>query len=273
MRLSVLPALGKRKVVSISTKDVADLHHELRSKPFQANRLLALLSKMLNLAEAWGLRPLHSNPCSHVERYREPKRERFLSPAELTKLGEALAEVEDNGSEDPAAILAIRLLLLTGARRNEILTLRWEHVDLDNGLLKLPDSKTGPKSVPLGPAAVALLAALPRVEANPYVAPGRRSGDRFKGLHRPWARIRERAGLPDLRLHDIRHSFVAVGIAANLGLPVLGSILGHKHPATTARYAHLADDPRRAAASRISQEIAANLNGQPAAEVIPFKKP
>ncbi|HEY6322449.1 MAG TPA: integrase arm-type DNA-binding domain-containing protein [Thermoanaerobaculia bacterium] len=205
LRLYILPALGKRKVTSITTKDVADLHHELRSKPFQANRLLALLSKMLNLAETWGLRPIHSNPCSHVERYKEPKRERFLSPAEQTKLGEALAEAEDDGSEDPAAILAIRLLLLTGARRNEILTLRWEYVDLNAGLLKLPDSKTGPKSVPLGPAAVALLAALPRVEGNPYVVPGRRPGNRFKGLHRPWARIRERAGLPDLRLHDIRH--------------------------------------------------------------------
>src|SRR5206468_3439332 len=118
-------------------------------------------------------------------------------------------------------------------------------------------SKTGKKSIPLGPAAVELLAEAPRLAGSPYVIPGRRPEGRFVGLQRPWARIRERAGLGDVRLHDLRHSFASVGVAANLGLPVLGAILGHSHPATTARYAHLDDDPRRAAAARISGEIAA----------------
>ena len=139
--------------------------------------------------------------------------------------------------------------------------------------MNLPDSKTGKKSIPLGPAAVELLAAAPRFEGGVYVIPGRRRPDaRFVGIQRPWARIRSRAGLGDVRIHDLRHSYAACGVAANLGLPVLGAILGHRHPATTARYAHLDDDPRRAAAARISNQIAADLNGQPAGEVIPFKK-
>jgi integrase len=274
LRLYVLPALGRRKVAVVGLKDVADLHHGLRAKPVQANRVLALVSKMLNLAETWGLRPLHSNPCRRIGRFRESKRERFLSGAELRRLGEALSAVEQDRSEDPGAVLAVRLLLLTGARRDEILGLRWENVDLDTGTLNLPDSKTGKKSIPLGPAAVELLAAAPRLEGSLYVIPGRRRLDApFVGIQRPWARIRARAGLGNVRLHDLRHSFASVGVAANLGLPVLGAILGHRHPATTARYAHLDDDPRRAAAARISNQIAADLNGQPAGEVIPFKKP
>jgi integrase len=274
LRLYVLPALGRRKVTAVGLKEVADLHHSLRAKPIQANRVLAVVSKMLNLAETWGLRPLHSNPCPRIGRYRENRRERFLSGAELRRLGEALAAVEQDRSEDPGAVLAIRLLLLTGARRDEILGLRWQDVDLETGTLNLPDSKTGKKSIPLGPAAVELLAAAPRLEGCLYVIPGRRRLDaRFVGIQRPWARIRARANLGDLRIHDLRHSYAACGVAANLGLPVLGAILGHRHPATTARYAHLADDPRRAAASLISNQIAADLNGQPAGEVVPFKKP
>ncbi len=274
LRLYVLPALGRRKVATLGLKDIADLHHGLRAKPVQANRVLALVSKMLNLAETWGLRPLHSNPCPRISRFRENRRERFLSGAELRRLGEALAAVEQDRSEDPGAVLAVRLLLLTGARRDEILGLRWQDVDLDTGTLNLPDSKTGKKSIPLGPAAVELLAAAPRLEGSRYVIPGRRQADApFVGIQRPWARIRARAGLGNVRLHDLRHSFASVGVAANLGLPVLGAILGHRHPATTARYAHLDDDPRRAAAARISNQIAADLNGQPAGEVIPFKKP
>jgi integrase len=273
LRLYVLPALRRRKVAAVGLKEVSDLHHSLRAKPVQANRVLALVSKMLNLAETWGLRPLHSNPCPRIARYRESKRERFLTGAELRRLGDALSAVERDRSEDPSAVLAIRLLLLTGARRDEILNLRWRDVDLDTGTLNLPDSKTGKKSIPLGPAAVEVLAAAPRLEGSPYVIPGRRLAGRFVGLQRPWARIRERAGLEGVRLHDIRHSFASVGVAANLGLPVLGAILGHRHPATTARYAHLDDDPRRAAAALISNQIAADLNGQPAGEVIPFRKP
>jgi integrase len=269
LRLYILPALGHRKVVEIGLKDMADLHHAMRSKPFQANRMLALLSKMFNLAERWGLRPQGSNPCRWVDRYPEKHRERFLSAAEIARLGAVLDEEE---ATEPFVVLAIRLLLLTGARRSEVLTLRWSNVDFERGALRLPDSKTGAKAIPLGPPVLALLSAAPRLEGNPYVIPGRRAGGRLVGLFRPWDRIRERAGLGDLRLHDLRHSFASVGAAAGLGLPILGAILGHRHPATTARYAHLDDDPRRAAVARISNEIASALNNRPGGEVVPFSR-
>jgi len=182
-----------------------------------------------------------------------------------------LAEEEP---QEPFVVLAIRLLLLTGARRDEILTLRWSEVDFERGALRLADSKTGAKAIPLGPAALALLAGAPRLEGNPYVIPGHRSGGRLVGLFRPWVRIRERAELGGLRLHDLRHSFASIGAAAGLGLPILGSILGHKSHATTARYAHLSDDPRKAAAARISDEIAAALSNHSAGgEVVRFSRP
>jgi integrase len=269
LRLYVLPALGKRKVAEVGLREVADLHHSLRAKPVQANRVLALLSKMLGLAERWGLRPAGSNPCRGVDRFPERSRERFLSAAEIARLGAVLEEEE---AGEPFVVLAVRLLLLTGARRDEVLTLRWSDVDFDRAALRLADSKTGAKMIPLGPAPLAVLSSAPRLEGNPYVVPGRRTGGRLVGLQRPWVLIRERAGLPDLRLHDLRHSFASIGAAAGLGLPVLGAILGHRNQATTARYAHLADDPRQAAATRISDEIAGALSGQPAGEVIQFRK-
>jgi integrase len=267
LKLYILPTLGRRKVAEIALKDMADLHHAMRSKPTQANRTLALLSKMFNLAERWGLRPQGANPCRWIDRYPEKRRERFLSSAEIARLGAVLNEEE---AKDPFIVLAIRLLLLTGSRRNEVLTLRWSEVDFERGALRLPDSKTGAKVIPLGPPALALLAAAPRLEGNPYVIPGRRAGGRLVGLQRPWSLIREKAGLGDLRLHDLRHSFASIGAAAGLGLPVLGAILGHRHPATTARYAHFDDDPRRAAAARISNEIASALNNRSGGEVVPF---
>jgi len=253
----VIPALGRRKVAEVGLKHMADLHHAMRGTPVQANRTLALLSKMFNLAERWGLRPQGANPCRGIDRFRETRRERFLSGAEIARLG---AVLEEEAPNEPFVVLAIRLLLLTGARRNEVLTLRWSEVDFERGALRLTDSKTGAKAIPLGPTALAILAATPRLEGNPYVIPGRRAGGRLVGLFRPWVRIRERADLGDLRLHDLRHSFASIGAAAGLGLPILGSILGHKSHATTARYAHLGDDPRRAAAARISDEIAAALS-------------
>jgi integrase len=270
LRLHVLPELGRRRAAAIGLKEIADLHHEMRGKPVQANRMLALLSKMFSLAERWGIRQPGSNPCRGVDRFPELRRERFLLAAELQQLGAVLVE---EASEEPFVVLAIRLLLLSGARRDEILNLRWSEVNVERSCLSLPDSKTGAKLIPLGPPALAALADAPRLEGNPYVIPGRRIGGRLVGLQRPWARIRERAGLGDLRLHDLRHTFASIGAAAGLGLPVLGAILGHRNQATTARYAHLADDPRQAGAARISGEVAAALNGQKAAEVIRFSKP
>ena len=141
--LHINPRLADRRVADIERRDIAALHHDMRSTPYQANRTVGVLSKMFNLAELWGIRPDGSNPCLHVKRYKEEKRERFLSQDEFARLGTVLDEIEHDGSETRSAVAAIRLLMLTGCRRTEIRTLRWEHVDLDAGELHLPDTKTG----------------------------------------------------------------------------------------------------------------------------------
>ncbi len=269
LRRYIVPAFGARKVEAITRGDVARLHHDLAATPYAANRVLALISVMFNLAESWGLRAPASNPCRHLKRYPERKRERFLSAEEIQRLGAAFAKSQ--GVEHPSALAAIRLLLLTGARRSEILTLKWEYVDLPRYALRLPDSKTGAKVIALGAAAAALLARLDRYEDNPYVCWGNTAGGHFVGLQHVWQRIRRRAELPKVRLHDLRHSFASFGAGAGLGLPILGALLGHKHPVTTARYAHLANDPQRAAADRITGEIVAALDGRPLAEVLPLE--
>jgi integrase len=171
-----------------------------------------------------------------------------------------------------SAVTALRLLLLTGARRSEVLELRWSEVDLERACLRLADSKTGAKVIPLAAPALAVLASAPRFHGNPYVCWGSRPGKHLVGLQKIWERLRSRAGLEDVRLHDLRHNYASIGVAAGMGLPILGSILGHSSPSTTARYAHLADDPRRAAAEQIAGHIAAALSGMPGAEVIPFHK-
>ena len=184
------PRIGTRKVTEIQRSDIAELHHGMRETPYQANRTLGVLSKMFNLAELWGLRPDGSNPCLHVKRYKEEKRERFLSAEEFTRLGQVLDEILGDGSETRSAVAAIRLLMLTGCRLSEIQKLRWDHVDLDAGELKLPDTKTGGRPVPLAPSAVRLLTSLPRDEDNPWVILGRKPGSHLTVLQHPWRRIR-----------------------------------------------------------------------------------
>ncbi len=241
----------------------------VKGGPIAANRCLALLSKMLNLAEAWGLRPDGSNPTRHVAKYRERKVERFLSNVEFARLGTVLEEAARTG-EHASVVAAIRLLILTGARRDEILSLRWEHVDFERGCLRLPDSKTGAKTIPLGAPALELLADLPRLNDNPYVLPGARPGRHYVGLGKAWRRLRAKAELPDVRLHDLRHSYASVGAGQNESLHVIGALLGHRDTASTQRYAHLSDDPMRAAADRISGHLAAAMAGK-SGEVVPLR--
>lgn len=251
-----LPAkLLSRRVSEIGRADIARLHHSLNDRPYQANRVLAFLSKLFNWAEKTGLRPAGENPCRHVEKFRERKRERFLSPVELERLGVALAESEQN----PFAVAAVRLLVFTGARLSEILGLRWDWIDFDRGTARLPDSKTGPKTIYLNPPTLEVLANLPRLEGNPYVICGDRTGAHLVNLQKPWRAIRKVAGLDDVRLHDLRHTFASVGAGGGASLPMIGALLGHSQPQTTSRYAHLAADPLKAASDAISQRIAASL--------------
>jgi integrase len=265
-------ALGRRRTTDITRADVQRLHQSLVERPYMANRVLALMSKMFNLAEVWGIRPDNTNPCRHVERFKEERRERFLSVDELSRLGEALVKCVESKSIPPSAALAVRLLVLTGCRLGEIIPLRWEHVDLEHGCLHLPDSKTGKKTVPLGAPAIELLSQAPRAEENPHVIIGQRKGDRLASIHKFWKVIRSAAKLEGVRLHDLRHSYASVGAAAGLGLPIIGAILGHRQVATTHRYAHLSQDPLKAAADKISSEIAAAMNGIQTADVVPLRR-
>jgi integrase len=252
----ILPALGRRKAADVSRADVAKLHHANRSTPYQANRLLAVLSKMFNLAERWGLRQDGSNPCRHVEKFGEKKRERMLSPAELARLGDALATYDGS----PYAVAAVKLLIFTGARLGEVLGLRSDWIDFERGEARLPDSKTGAKTLHLPPPALAVLAALPQLDGNPYLIAGAKPGAALVNLEKPWRAIRASAGLDDVRLHDLRHAFASIAASSSMGLPIIGKMLGHSQPATTARYAHLASDPVKAAAAAVANNIAAAMS-------------
>ena len=251
----VLPELGKLAIEAVEREHIATLHYGHRETPYQANRILEVVRKMFNLAEAWGLRKDGANPCRFVQKYKEKKRERFLTEDEFRRLGQVLNEAEAEGSETFSSVTAIRLLMLTGCRLNEIQTLRWEDVDLAAGELRLQDSKTGARMVPLSRASVAVLSALPRPEGNPWVIVGKRPGAHLTDLQHPWRRIRTRAGLEDVRIHDLRHSFASRALALGESLPMIGKLLGHTQVQTTARYAHLANESVKASGSRIADSI------------------
>ena len=182
LKTYINPRIGKLQVSAIGRPDIARLHHELRFAPVQANRSLQLLSKMFNLAELWGLRSDGTNPCRHVKKYPEKKRERYLSKEEMAKLGEVLRQCEQDEIESQSAINALRLLIFTGCRLNEIITLKWDYVDLEHGTLNLPDSKTGAKTVHIGGPAVETLKQIERLPDNPWVITGTLPGAHLTDL-------------------------------------------------------------------------------------------
>lgn len=265
----VLPTLRQRPVAEVTRADVMRLRHQMQTAPGACNRTLALLSKMFNLAEVWGLRPDGSNPCRHVERYPEKKLERFLANEELKRLADALSEAERTQSISRPSIAAIRMLLFTGCRVGEILSLQWAYVDEAGQCLRLPDSKSGAKVVHLNAPALEILSRIETKDGNPYVITGRGNGP-IRNLQRPWVFIRKAAGIEDARIHDLRHSFASVGVAGGLSLPIVGKLLGHSQPVTTARYAHLADDPLKQAVDIIGRRIEDAMRGAPA-NVVPLK--
>jgi integrase len=277
----VLPELGSRKAEQLTTSDLAKLHARMRDRPYQANRMLEVVGSLYSFAGKRKILPLAFNPARGIEQYPEKGRERFLTAHELTRLGNAVREGEATGllydidetkptakhapkeshrrtKIGPHAAAAVRLLILTGARLREILHLKWEHVDFERGLLLLADSKTGKKAIVLNAPALDILANLPRIGA--YVIAGQAAGsDQDKprsDLNRPWRAIVKRAGLTGLRIHDLRHTHASVGAGLGLGLPIIGKLLGHTQPSTTARYAHLDADPLRRASEHIGSHLA-----------------
>ncbi|WP_439577672.1 tyrosine-type recombinase/integrase [Elioraea sp.] len=255
----ILPELGQKPVSTLTQADVAAWHRKQKAAPYQGNRALAALAALITWATGQGYRMAAAgNPCAGIARFQEEKRERFLNEAELASVGEAIAAAEAEGM-NAAHAAALRLLILTGARRDEIRTLRWEHVDTERAMLRLPRSKTGKKVVHLPPPALLLLAAQKRIDGNPFVFPGTKRGEPVSELNRAWYAVRDRAGLAGVRLHDLRHTHASLGAAAGLSLPVIGKLLGHTQPSTTARYAHLADDPVKRAAEMIGNVAARAL--------------
>ena len=255
----IVPALGTLPVSSLGRSQVADLQHSLSDRPTMANLVVAMLSRMIEQATAWGAAGEMTNPCRSAPKYRTRRRERFLTDAEFRRLGQTLDEFEATGRISPHAAAALRLLMLTGCRRNEILTLRWEDVRLEAQELRLRDSKSGPRTVSLSPEAVQVLASIERLPGNPWVIPGARPGQRLSGLFAPWSRVRARAGLDDVRLHDLRHSYASRALALGESLPVIAKLLGHAQIQTTARYTHLARDAVKDAATRVAQGIAEDI--------------
>ena len=255
----ILPELGKVPLVAVERGHVIDLHHKLSGVPAMANLVIATLSRMFNQAEAWELVADGGNPCRFVNKYQERKRERFLTEEEFRRLGRVLSEAGNGTGVSAQAAAAIRLLMLTGCRRNEILSLRWEDVDLDANELHLIDSKTGARAVPISPSAAKFLAELPRILGTPWVFPGKKPGAHMRNINGPWEIVRARAGIENVRLHDLRHSFASRALALGESLPMIGKLLGHTQIETTARYAHLARDSVQESAARIADSIAEDI--------------
>ena len=255
----ILPALGTMPVGSVGRSEVSALHYGLRHTPRAANRALMVLSKMFSLAEAWGLAPAGSNPCRSVVKYKEGKRERFLTPEEYRRVGRGLCVLEAEGEFPARAVAALRLLMLTGCRLNEILTLRWDDVDRSAGELRLRDAKTGARMVPLTPTAGAVLSGIARVPGNPWVFSGDKPDSHLSQLSKYWLRVRKRAGIDDVRIHDLRHSFASRALALGESLSMIGRLLGHTDVGSTARYAHLARDTEKLSAAKVGGSIEADI--------------
>jgi len=287
----VKPALSTTKADKLSRLQVGKLHSSLAETPFQANRMLAVVGSMYAFAGRAGIVPEGMNPARGIDKFTEDRRERFLTVEELQRLGSAIRDAEALGvpwtvdeskptakhvpkanrtRRIPAsAAAALRLLLFTGCRLREILHLRWEHVDIERGCLFLPDSKSGRKTVILNAPALAVLSTLEQVSA--YVIPGDDPEKPRHDLKRPWDAVTRHAGLTSVRLHDLRHTYASFGAGGGLGLPIIGRLLGHAQPATTARYAHLDNDPLRRASEAIAGRISAALDGHKSAIVLPLR--
>ena len=259
VRLYVVPELGHLPVSAVDRSHVSALHDRMRDKPYQANRTVDAIARMFSLAEAWELVPPGRNPCRSVRRYRESRRERFLTAEEYRRVGAALDEAEAKGWLMASAVAAIRLLLLTGCRKNEIATLKWDDIDRTAREIRISDAKTGPRRVPLTPAVEWVLGRIPREDGNPWVIAGKKKDTHLTNLDEAWRRLRARAGVKDVRLHDARHSYASRALACGEGLSSIARLLGHSKVTTTARYAHLARDTEKAAAATVGASIGADL--------------
>lgn len=251
----LIPELGYMLADEIKSQHIAEFHAKYNDIPYAANRALAIISHIFNWAMQMELIEQRLNPCQYIRKYKEERRERYLSNDEMKRLSKAIHIIEVAKVTLPVVTKAIKLLIFTGCRRNEILTLTWAEVDFEHKVLKLKDSKTGKKLVPISDIAMEIIKTIPRLPNNPYVISNKEGTGHITCIKKTWEHIRQLAELPDLRLHDLRHNFASVGVCDNMSLAVIGKLLGHSQTATTERYAHLQSDPLRQAANQISIQI------------------
>ncbi len=249
----IMPSLGSLKVANVSRRDVEGLHLRLKDTPYQANRVVALLSKMFALAVSWGWRL--DNPAQGIEKYQEEKRDRWLNDEELQRLWSVLDKHSDNLTS-----YVFKFLLLTGARKGEALQATWDQFDLEKGLWTKPSHLTKQKKkehLPLSDKALLLLETLKKrnVEASPYLFPGRKAGEPLKEVKKFWSTVLKEAKLENVRIHDLRHTHASHLVSSGLSLSIVGKLLGHTQASTTQRYAHLADEPLRKATDIFGKKV------------------
>ena len=260
----ILPSLGEMPVTEVGEEHVVALHESLRNMPYRANQVVHILSTMFSLAETWGLRAEGTHPVRKIRKYDELRRERSLTQDEYRRLGKVLDEIEAEagakrgGRVRRSAAAALRLLMLTGCRRNEVLTLRWLDVNRKAGIVRLRNGGTAARVVPLTPATASVLDGLRRLPGNPWVLVGARRGGRLSNLNEHWLRVRARAGLDGVRLHDLRHSFVARALSLGESGPMVGRLLGR----ASVHEDGLSPEAVSAAAARVAAAIASDLGMQ-----------
>lgn len=281
----IKPLLGRKKINEVTRADITrflqnvangktatDVKTKSRGRAIvkggagTASRTVGLLGGIFSYAVDADL--IDINPVRGVKRFPDKKGHRYLSQQELVALGNALRKAEGVG-ENPSALAILKLLIFSGARKGEIECLKWKDVDFVTGYLRLSDSKTGQKIIPLNAGALKILSELGRLEGSDYVFPAYRGNGNYVGASKVWRRIRAMAGLEDVRLHDLRHSFASIAVSGGASLPIIGALLGHVNSATTQRYAHLSDDPIRSVAEDVGGKIASAMQG--GSEVIPIK--
>ena len=254
----IRPSFGHLPVSRVTKDDVLKFHAGLEKTPGRANRAVQTFRALMTYAEDTGLRPPLSNPCRKVKMYRERARERFLSEAEIAKAADAITSAEKAGKIGPHAATGLRLCLFTGARSGEITATKWEHVSFERKIIRIPDSKTNdPRTIHLSDAALEVLRGVPRV--GPYVIAGAKPNEAYKNLSRAWIKARKPAGLEDVRLHDLRHSYASLAAGRGVSLQMIGKLLGHKVMATTMRYAHLARDAVGAVNDELGEAMTAAI--------------
>lgn len=269
----IRPRFGSKRVRDITRAEIEQWHQGLASTPRNANYLLAILVATLSYAvrakdekSKQSILDEAEHPAYGIDKYKENKRTKYLTLDEIGAFGIALRALEDERTVSPWAAAALRLLILTGARSGEILTLKWDHVNFPEGVLNLPTSKTGAKTIQLSGAALQVLKSIPRIDGVEWVIPGRRHGQRMTSLQRPFGYVTKRAAIKDCRIHDLRHSAASIATSAGVGLPIVGALLGQSQAYTTQRYSHISDDASRRAAEVIAGKVGGLIN------VVPLRK-